>query len=154
MKAARQLSIALLLLLGATALVLSIFMISDPTGNSLGFPVFLLNGSIFNDYATPGWILLFAVGVFSLVVIYLIYIKSRIYSVVVMLQGVIVCVFVLLAVILLEESYLVEYLFIGIGVLLIAVGALQYQRKIVSETKKPQYHPEPKSHHHKHRKHK
>lgn len=152
MKAARQLSIALLLLLGITALMLSYSMISDPTGNSLGFPVYLLNGSIFSDYATPGWILLFAVGIFSLVVVFLIFRKSRVYSILIMLQGAIVLIFILLAVILLDESFLVEYLFLAVGVLLIAIGVIQYQRKIITETKKPVQHPEPRSRHHKHRK--
>lgn len=154
MKAARQLSVALLVLLGTAALFLSYHMISDPTGNSLGFPVYLLNGTMYSDYATPGWILFFTNAVPPFFVVLLIVKKSRLYSIFIMLQGVIVCVFVFMAIILLEESFLIQYLFLALGILLIAIGALQYQRKIATESRKPVSTPEPKSHPHKHRKHK
>ncbi len=153
MKSARQLSIAMLALTGITALFLSYYMITEPSGSSLGFPVYLLNGSMFSDYATPGWILLVTVGLLSMFVIVMITLRNRYYSVLIMLQGAIVCLFVFMAILLLDETFLIQYLFLAAGILLIALGVLQYQRKIMSETKKPE-HPVQKSHHHKHRKHK
>ena len=94
MKAARQLSVAILLLLTTAALFFSYHMIIDPTGSSLGLPFYLLNGTIFTNYLVLGWVLLFTVGVLSAIVVLLIMSKNRFYSFFIMLEGVIVCVFV------------------------------------------------------------
>ena len=55
MKTARQLSVAILLLLSAAALFFSYHMITDPTGSSLGLPFYLLNGTMFSNYQLIGW---------------------------------------------------------------------------------------------------
>ncbi|MES2005263.1 MAG: hypothetical protein V4450_12150 [Bacteroidota bacterium] len=154
MKAARQISIAILLLMALVAIFISCRVITDPTGSSMGFPSYLLSGTIFNNYATAGWIMLFTIGLFSLLVIVFIIRKSRIYSILIMVQGVIVCVAIFLQILLIEESFLIQYLFLAIGVILIALGALQNQRKIATENER-RANPQPlKSHHHKHRKNK
>lgn len=151
MKTARQLSIAILAILCITALYGSYHMITDPTGNSLGLPFYLLNGTILNSYLIGGWILLFTVGLLSAVVIISIKKKSRNYSFMIMLQGVVLCIFVIAQIVLFSQSFLIQYVYLFAGVLLIALGVLQNQRKIVVETEK-KYKPAPKSHHHKHRK--
>lgn len=151
MKTARQLSIAILAILCITALYGSYHMITDPTGNSLGLPFYLLNGTLLNSYLIGGWILLFTVALLSAVVIISIKKKSRNYSFMIMLQGVVLCIFVIAQIVLLSQSFLIQYVYLFAGVLLIALGVLQNQRKIVVETEK-KYKPAPKSHHHKHRK--
>jgi len=155
MKTARQLSIFLLAVSSIAALYGGLQMIIDPTGNSLRLPFYLLNGSVFSDYSMPGWVILLMVGVFSAVVILCILRKIRIYSFLIMLQGVIICVLVFMQMLLLGETFIVQYVFLILAMALIGLGALQYQRKIVVETeRKANPHPEPKSHHHKHRKNK
>ena len=151
MKVARQLSIAILLSLCGGALYGSYHMITDPTGNSLGLPFYLLNGTVFSDYAIIGWILLFTVGVFSAVTIFSIVQKLSIYSFLIMLQGVILTIFIIMQMLLLGETFLIQYVFLAVGVGLIGLGALQNQRKIVVESER-KINPAPKSHHHKHRK--
>jgi len=155
MKTARQLSVAILFLLCITTLIASYHMITDPTGTSLGLPFYLLNGSVFTNYYSVGWILLFTVALFSALVIFLIYRKFRFYSFFIMIQGMIIGVFVVIEWLLIGETFVVQYVFLILGIALIGLGALQNQRKIVVDSEK-QAHPhlQPKSHHHKHRKHK
>lgn len=153
MKNARKLSIAILLLLCISALYGSYHMITDPTGNSLGLPFYLLNGTVLTSYLMAGWILLVVVGLFSLITMAAIFRKSPIYSILIMLQGVIICIFIILQMVLLGENFAIQYVYLIAGATLIGLGFLQNQRKIVVETErsnKPK--PEPKSHHHKHRK--
>lgn len=154
MKTARQLSVAILVLLAITTLYGSYHMITDPTGASLGLPFYLLNGSYFTDYLLAGWVLLIVVGLFSMYTMAQTLRKGRSYSFLIMLQGVLLCTFVTLQMLLLGETFMIQYAYMIAGIVLIGLGALQNQRKIVSEAEKQRLHPTPKSHHHKHRKHK
>lgn len=153
MRNARLLSIFLLVVSGITALFGGYLMISDPTGNSLGFPFYLLNGSVFSDYSMPGWVIFSTVGVFSAVIIFCILRKIKIYSFLIILQGVIICVLIFIQMLLLGESFIIQYIFLILAIALIGLGAIQNQRKIAVETER-KANPAPKSHHHKHRKHK
>ncbi len=151
MKVARQLSIAILFLLCISSLYGSYQMINDSTGSSLGLPYYLLNGTVFDSYAPIGWILFSVVGVFSGVTIICIMKKTRFYSFLIMLQGVLLCIFIFMLMLLLAETFLVQYLFIAAGIALIGLGVLQNQRRIAVEAEKKLYTPQ-KSHPHKHRK--
>jgi hypothetical protein len=133
MKAARQLSVTILALLCASALYGSYQMIIDPTGNSLGLPFYLLDGTILSSYAVIGWILLFTVGIFSPVIILFILLRINIYSFLIMLQGVILCIFIFVQMFLLWASFWIQFVFLAAGIALIVLGALQNQQKIVVE---------------------
>lgn len=133
MKTARQLSVVILLLLGISALYGSYCMITDPTGNSLGAPFYLLNGTIFSNYAMIGWILLCTVGVFSIFVLLLIFFKTSIYSFFVILQGVLVCIFIFVQMLLIGETFLAQYIYLLLGITLIGLGTFQNQGKISRE---------------------
>ena len=154
MKAARQLSVAILVLLALAAVFFSYHMIKDPAGGSLGLPFYLLNGTILSSYLVVGWVLLFTVGILSSIVVMLIVSKNRFYSFFIMLEGVIVCVFVFIQWMLVGETFIVQYIFLILAIALIGLGALQNQRKIIVDSEKEaQLHQPQKSHHHKHRKH-
>jgi hypothetical protein len=133
MKTARQLSVVILLLLCISALYGSYCMITDPTGNSLGVPFYLLTGTIFSDYAIIGWILLYTVGILSTFILLLISFKSSIYSFFVILQGVLLCIFIFVQWLLIGQTFVVQYVFLIMGVALIGLGAFQNQGKIVTE---------------------
>ncbi|MDB5209992.1 MAG: hypothetical protein JWQ30_819 [Sediminibacterium sp.] len=137
MKTARQLSVVILLLLDVSALYGSYCMIMDPTGNSLGAPFYLLNGTVFSDYAIIGWILLFTVGIFSSFILLLIFFKSTIYSFFVILQGVILCIFIFVQILLIRKTFILQYAFLLMAISLIALGALQNQGKIIGEVDNP-----------------
>ncbi len=133
MKTARQLSVAILLLLSISALYGSYCMITDPTGNSLGVPYYLLAGTIFSDYSMLGWILLCTIGIFSTAIILLIIFKSNVYSFFIILQGVILCIFIFMQMLLIGKTFLVQYIFLLLGIALICLGTVQNQGKIVKE---------------------
>ena len=155
MKTARQLSVAILVFVCLVSLYGSYHMIADPTGSSLGFPSYILNGTFLSSYAITGWILLFTMGLFGTVTIISVLRKISIYSVLIMLQGLIICIFVIVAFILISETFIIQYVFLITGLALIGLGFLQNQRKIAVESEKKNHPaPAPKSHHHKHRKHK
>jgi hypothetical protein len=135
MKIVRQLSMVVLILLGFTALYSSCYMITDPTGNSLGLPFYVLHNSVFNNYSTLGWILLFTVGISSLGIALLIILKIKIYSFFVMLQGVVLCIFIFVQM-LLVGVFFVQYILLGIGIALIVLGFLQTQGRIIIESGK------------------
>ena len=155
MKAARQLSIAILVFVCLIALYGSYQMISDPTGSSLGLPSYLLNGSFLTSYVILGWIILVTIGLFSIVTILSILRKVNIYSILIMLQGLMICLLVFAEMILSGETFIIQYVFLIAGLGLIGLGFLQNQRKIAVESEKKNHpSPAPRSHHHKHRKHK
>ncbi len=136
MKTARQLSISLLAITALAAYYTSYAMITDPTGGSLGLPFYLLNGTILTSYAISGWILLFTVAFFSTLTIIGIIRKLRFYSFLIMLQGFFICVFNIVQMLLLSETFIIQYIFLILGAGLIGLGVLQNQRKIVVDTEK------------------
>ncbi len=153
MRTARKLSLAILYIICVTCLYAGARMITDPTGNSLGLPFYLLNGSLFTEYSMPGWVILITGGIFSAFVIGAIYKKVSYYSFLIMLQGTIIFILIIFQMILLSERFVVQYVFLIMAIALLGLGALQNRRKIVVETQKmnsPVL--KPKSHHHKHRK--
>jgi hypothetical protein len=155
MKVARQLSLAILVFVGVIALFGSYHMITDPTDSTLGLPSYLLNGSILSSYAILGWIILVTIGLFSIVTILSILRKANMYSILIMLQGLIICLLVFAEIILAGETFIMQYVFLIAGLGLIGLGFLQNSRKIAVETEKKNHpSPAPRSHHHKHRKHK
>ncbi len=152
MKTARQLSIFLLLITAISSFYAGYQMITDPTGSSLSLPFYLLNGTVFSSYAITGWILLITVGIFSSLTVICIISRFRFYSFLIMLQGVFLCIFIIVQMLLLGETFIIQYVLLIIGGGLIGLGALQNQRKILVDTEKNLHiKTGVKSHHHKHR---
>jgi hypothetical protein len=136
MKTARRLSIGILLLTSLFSLYGGTELVNDPTGSSLKFPFRLLSHTIFPDYSMIGWTLIVTVGLFSLTIIICILIKTICYSFQIMVQGVIICAYVFLMLLLLQQAFMLECMFLIFGLGLIFLGAHQYQRKIVVDTRK------------------
>lgn len=149
MKTARQVSIALLVLVLLAALYVSVNMIADPTGQTLGLP-YLLNGTVLSDYYITGWIILCTISVPSLVTVFAILRKITLYSFLIIFQGVLICILVIAQMFLLGEIFLIQLFFLAAGLILVVLGVLQQQRKIVVDAEKS-FQPGQKSHHHKHR---
>lgn len=106
-------------------------LINDPTGESAHFPFYLLHGTIFSDYHRPAWILVLLVGVSSLLIILMILANAGWYPILVMLQGFIICVFDFIMMLLLPETFPIEYLYLLLGLSLIVLGVGQYQHKMI-----------------------
>lgn len=151
MKAARQLTIAILTVISLSALYIGYQLIADPTGASLGLPFYLLNGTLLTSYAVMGWMMVFTMGLISAIIVALILMKNSYYSFMTIVQGVIICLVIFLQWLLLNETFALQYVYLIMGIALIGLGTLQYQRRIASESSGRHPHPASKSHHHKHR---
>lgn len=127
MKAARQLTIAMLLLAVVSALYTGYNLISDPTGSTLGIPFYWLNGTMFKDFTTPGWIILLAIGVLGIITIGTVLKRIRHFHVFVIVQGAVICVLVIAQMIIIGEENMLQYLFLMLGMAIAIVGGLLSQ---------------------------
>jgi hypothetical protein len=136
MKAARQLTIAMLTLAVIAALYSGYSLISDPTGSSLGIPFYWLNGTMFKDFTTPGWIILLAIGVLGLITIGTVIKRVRHFHILVIVQGAIICVLVIAQMIIIGEENMLQYLFLMMGMAIAIVGGLlsQADKKVIKKT--------------------
>ena len=135
MKAARQLTIAMLLLAVIAALYSGYQLIADPTGSTLGIPFYWLNGTMFKDYTQPGWIILLAIGVLGIITMALVIKRIRFFHVLVIVQGAIICVLVIAQMIIIGEENILQYLFLMLGMAIAIVGGLLSQA-VIQEKKK------------------
>ena len=149
MKTVRQLSIAVLVLVCAVNLYAGARMIMDPTGNSLGLPFYLLNGTVFKDYTIPGWILLIGFGVLSLFTIIVTLKKVHWYPTAIVVQGVVIVVIVIAQMFMVGNDFFLQYFFLMMGFFLVALGFLQNQMKKANA----QNHSSGQNQHHPHRHH-
>ncbi len=135
MKAARQLTIAMLTLAVVAALYSGYSLITDPTGSSLGIPFYWLNGTMFKDFTTPGWIILLAIGVFGAITIATIIKRIRHFHLMVIIQGAIICILVIAQMIIIGEENMLQYLFLMLGMAIAIVGGLLSQADKKAEVK-------------------
>lgn len=135
MKTARQLAIAILIFISAFGLYFGTRMLIDPTGNSLGLPFYLLNGTMFKDYVIPGWTLLAGLGVLGLITVIATFRKTGWYPVMILVQGLVVVAIVIAQMILLGNDYFLQYFFLMIGFFIVALGFLLGQMKKTEATK-------------------
>lgn len=136
MKAARQLTIAMLTLAVIAALYSGYSLITDPTGSSLGIPFYWLNGTMFKDFTTPGWIILLAIGVLGIITIGTVIKRVRHFHILVIVQGAIICVLVIAQMIIIGEENMLQYLFLMMGMAIAIVGGLlsQADKKEIKKT--------------------
>lgn len=127
MKAARQLTIAMLTLAVIAALYSGYSLIKDPTGSSLGIPFYWLNGTMFKDFSTPGWIVLLAIGVLGIITLGTVIKRIRHFHVMVIIQGSIICLIVIAQMIIIGEENMLQYLFLMLGMAIAIVGGLLSQ---------------------------
>ena len=65
-----------LLLQGLSGISGGVGLVTDPTGSNLQLPVSWLEGSPFTNYVIPGWFLLVVLGIFPLIALYGLWVKS------------------------------------------------------------------------------
>ncbi|MFZ6024630.1 MAG: hypothetical protein ACOYVG_09295 [Bacteroidota bacterium] len=136
MKAARQLTIAMLTLAVIAALYSGYSLISDPTGSSLGIPFYWLNGTMFKDFTTPGWIVLLAIGALGIITLATVIKRIPHFHILVIIQGAIICILVIAQMIIIGEENMLQYLFLMLGMAIAIVGGLLSQADRKGENKK------------------
>ncbi len=127
----RLFSIILLFFLAVNAIGGSLFLIVDPSGEAIGIPIELLDGTPFNNYLIPGLILLFANGILSLATTILTILKIRHYPWFMMLQGCVLIGWLTGELILNKEFFspVLHYPLYTMGILFILMGFICEKQK-------------------------
>ncbi len=131
MKAAQQLAFAILLIVFISTGYAGISMITDSTGSSLGLPVYLLNGTMFHDYQLPGYIII-GVGLTALVALFALWKRWSKFHMYLIVHGALLALVVIAQMIIIGEEYILQYVFLMLGMSLTILGGLLSQVKIKS----------------------
>lgn len=122
MRVLRILAIGLLLFNGLGAVYGGGMLLLDPSGATLGMPLSFLATSPFHDYFWPGLILFVFNGLSSLLICLAVLLKIRQAPVWVMLQGVILCGWLLIQVAMLHNFNGLHIIMGLTGIMLIGCG--------------------------------
>lgn len=115
-------AILLLLLLGLSAVMPGWSLISDPSGDTLGISLDFLGNSPFKDFYYPGLILFFAIGILSLIIMFLTFLKVGNYYWLILLQGVILVIWLSAELIYGIYFFELQIPYFFVGILLIILG--------------------------------
>lgn len=119
----RRLLLAILAIVGTTALYCGIIIFSDPDGSTIGLNPELLAHSPFNDFFIPGLILAFIVGGSNLLAG--VFVMGRVKSCYTMasLAGVMIVGWIIVQMVLIRQIDLLQfvYLLLGSAIILLAI---------------------------------
>lgn len=126
MKQALRIFAEIILLFNAfTAVYGGATFIADPSGGLLQMPLSMLQHSMFHDYLIPGIFLFGSIGLFSLFLYILMFIKKENYPWLVIAQGAIIEVWIGVQVLSIPYRHFLQLFYAGIGLLLILNGLWQ-----------------------------
>ena len=159
MKTARQLTVALLLVLALSAFIGGYFLLSDTSGHLLQLSVDDLKGSPFKDYGAPAWLLIVFVGIFSVLAAAMTYKHTKGFEGFIIVEGAILLIFIISQTILIQELRFTQVILGLCGFALLLLGSLIRRIETAPEHHHPQHqihhsqaNAHKKSHYHKHRK--
>lgn len=122
LKAFRILAIILLLFNGIGALYGGALLIIDPTGAKIKLPLSYLQHSPFTNYLIPGIVLFAANGLLSIFIAGSALARHRLYAQFIVLQGVVLCGWIVIQVLMVRSIYYLHYVMGATGLLLIGSG--------------------------------
>ena len=96
-----------------------------PDGSNIGLSIELLKYSPFHDFFIPGFILLMANGLCSMIVIITVFTNQKNYPLFIMAQGIILTTWIIAQIFIIDTIFFLHYLFGGIGIILILSGWFQ-----------------------------
>jgi hypothetical protein len=129
MKTARILSIALLVLIGGAAMAGGASLVLVPSGNGIGLPLNLLEGTLFENYLIPGLVLFFGIGVCSIVTALLVVLRSSYATRLTVLQGAIICCWIVVQVVIINTLNPIQIAVGAIGFTVFFLGLLQQEEE-------------------------
>jgi len=109
-------------LIGIGALGGGLLLIIDPTGNILGLPVALLEGSPFSNYFIPGLFLFLVNGLGSLLGAALTLLRFRHAGEAAVALGIILMAWIVIQVLIIKELHWLHYLYFGLGLAEVLLG--------------------------------
>jgi hypothetical protein len=119
----KAISIILLLVNGTGAFYGGFQLMTDSSGSKLQMPLSFLEHSPFQSYLIPGIILIMVNGVFCFITLSTIFLKKNYYQWFIIIQGILLCGWILIQMILLQLFYApLHATFLIIGACLIICG--------------------------------
>jgi hypothetical protein len=122
------LALVLLLLTGINAIIAGLLFIIEPSGAKMGMPVSYLRHSPFRSFLIPGIVLFVVNGLMNLYAAVVLLKKKSNAFVLVAMQGVLLCGWILVQVIMVQDLSPLHIIMFCIGILVIVCGAI-LQRK-------------------------
>ncbi|MBK9727796.1 MAG: hypothetical protein IPO86_06715 [Saprospiraceae bacterium] len=95
-----------------------------PDGSSIQLSMEWLKYSNFENYFIPGLVLFIANGVFSLLAFMVLVLNLKNFHWLIILQGVILCGWIFIQILLIQNVYFLHYIMVGVGIFLIGIGYL------------------------------
>lgn len=132
MNTLRMIAILLLLFNGIGAIFGGWSLISDPTGQDIQLPLTYLENSPFRDFLIPGIVLFVANGVFSMVAVMWTIFRWGNYYWLIIIQGILLGGWIIIQMILLRHFYYLQFVFGGIGLVLLIIGMVLKKKTIHS----------------------
>lgn len=123
-KVARTVTLVLLTLTGLNAVVAGFLFIVDPLGQKMGMTVDYLKFAPFETYLIPGIILFLVNGISNLLAAFCLYHQKSIALPWVIVQGILLCGWILVQVMMVHDLNPLHIIMFTIGVLMICFGAL------------------------------
>jgi len=117
-------SISLLILTAINATVAGVLFIIDPSGHKMGMSVSYLKDSQFNSYLIPGIILLIVNGLLNFIAAFFVFKKKPFASLLVIIQGILLCGWIVIQVIMVRDISLLHIIMFTIGTILTISGFL------------------------------
>jgi hypothetical protein len=125
--AMRNLTIGLLLFVSLAALYGGTMLMQTPTGETMQMQVEWLKFSPFKDYFYPGLILFTFNGLFSAAVIIMILTRHQLAHPMIFAQGAILIIWILMRILLVEQSSFLVIIFGAIGVTFLFLGTKRFR---------------------------
>ncbi len=116
--------IILLVVIGLNALFAGSVFILHPDGSAMGLSDTLLQYSPFEDFLFPGIILLVFNGISSIVIAILTVRENRYYSLLIIIQGIVLVIWLILQMVLLRHANALQLIMLCCGMGLIVIGEL------------------------------
>jgi hypothetical protein len=122
-------SLIVLFTVGVPAVLTGLALITDPSGRVLDMDTSLLNGTMFSDFHAPGYILLVAIGFFSIITAVLTLANYRNYPTLIFYQGVILTGWIMAQIYLLTELHILQAVYGALGIMLMLLGNYLLRKK-------------------------
>ena len=127
--ALKQITSTTLLVLGLSSLLGGAMLVSDPSGEMIGISVSILAGTPFGTFLIPGLILLFVLGIDSLIVALLVWKNSQRFSGLVLVQGMALLIWLMVQVWMIGAVHIMQLVMCILGLMLLSLGWKLYVRE-------------------------
>jgi len=122
-------AVALLMFVAFGALYAGYSFITNRSGVGLGMNTAYLGHSPFSDYFVPGIILFVVNGLFNIIAAIAVIRKIKNYACYIIIQGMLLCGWIIVQVIMVRDIALQHLLFFSIGVILTSIGIILLKKK-------------------------